>query len=165
MRAVEVLPKPIQRPHPPAWMAATSESAIDWAASRGFSILMDPHCTHAELGQKRRHYGEAMTAAGFAAEGRDIPMARLIAIADDAGRAAEIAARGAGWMIGSYVGPKGGISDPVKRYVDEVIIHGTWESVVDQILTLRETAQLNYLLCAPLSRESFTLLTTAFCRD
>ena len=113
-----MLPKPIQRPHPPVWMAATSESAIDWAASRGFSILMDPHCTHAELGQKRRHYGERMAAAGFAAEGRDIPMARLIAIADDAGRAAEIAARGAGWMVGSYVGPKGGVSDPVKRYVD-----------------------------------------------
>ena len=33
------------------------------------------------------------------------------------------------------------------------------QSVLDQILTLRETAQLNYLLCAPLSRESFTLLT------
>src|SRR5438270_3341998 len=26
---VEVLPKPMQRPHPPVWMAATSESAID----------------------------------------------------------------------------------------------------------------------------------------
>jgi len=157
--AVEVLPKPIQRPHPPIWMAATSESAIDWAASRGFSILMDPHCTHAELAQKRRHYGERMAAEGFAAEGRDIPMARLIAIADDAGRAAEIAARGAGWMVGSYVGPKSGISDPVQRYVADVILHGTWQSVLDQILSLRETAQLNYLLCAPLSRESFTLLT------
>ena len=41
---VEVLPKPMQQPHPPVWMAATSESAIDWAAGRGFSILMDPHC-------------------------------------------------------------------------------------------------------------------------
>src|SRR5438067_13881561 len=84
---VEVLPKPMQQPHPPVWMAATSESAIDWAASRGFSILMDPHCTHAELAQKRRHYGERMAAAGFSAEGRDIPMARLIAIADNAARA------------------------------------------------------------------------------
>ncbi|HEV2098232.1 MAG TPA: LLM class flavin-dependent oxidoreductase, partial [Stellaceae bacterium] len=34
---VEVLPKPTQRPHPPVWMAATSESAIEWAAGRGFS--------------------------------------------------------------------------------------------------------------------------------
>ena len=40
---IEVLPKPAQRPHPPAWMAASSEGAIEWAAGRGFSILMDPH--------------------------------------------------------------------------------------------------------------------------
>lgn len=167
--AVEVLPKPMQRPHPPIWMAATSESAIDWAASRGFSILMDPHCTHVELAQKRRHYGERMAAAGFSAEGRDIPMARLIAIADNAAHAAEIAARGAAWMVGSYVGPQHrpikneqsdiAISDPVARYVADVIIHGTWQAVLDQILSLSETAKLNYLLCAPLSQESFALLT------
>ncbi len=41
----------------------------------------------------------------------------------------------------------------------DVIIHGTSQSVLDQILSLRETAQLNYLLCAPLSQESFALLT------
>src|SRR6202453_1584318 len=43
---VEVLPRPLQAPHPPVWLAATSEGAVDWAAERGFSILMDPHCTH-----------------------------------------------------------------------------------------------------------------------
>src|ERR1700722_10034002 len=60
---VEVLPRPLQQPHPPVWMAATSEPAIDWAAGRGFSILMDPHCTRTELGEKRQRYGEQMAAA------------------------------------------------------------------------------------------------------
>src|SRR5438105_13431467 len=78
---IEVLPKPLQRPYPPTWMAATSEPAIDWAASRGFSILMDPHATLAELGAKRRHYAERLAQAGSSDEGRDIPMARLIALA------------------------------------------------------------------------------------
>ena len=155
---VEVLPKPQQPPHPPTWVAATSESAIDWAAGRGFSILMDPHCTHRELGDKRRHYGERLAAAGHADGGRDIPMARLIAVADTAERAAEVARRGAAWTVGSYIGAAGN-TDPVQRYVDEVIIHGTPESVLDQILGLKESAALNYLLCAPLSQESFTLLT------
>ena len=59
---VEVLPKPLQAPHPPVWMAATSEAAVDWAASRGFSILMDPHASMADLGAKRRRYGERMAA-------------------------------------------------------------------------------------------------------
>jgi alkanesulfonate monooxygenase SsuD/methylene tetrahydromethanopterin reductase-like flavin-dependent oxidoreductase (luciferase family) len=156
---VEVLPKPLQPPHPPTWVAATSESAIDWAAGRGFSILMDPHCTLAELGAKRRHYGERLAAAGHADGGRDIPMARLIAVAETAERAAEIARRGAAWTVGSYIGAGRGDADPVERYVSEVIIHGTPESVLDQILGLKETAALNYLLCAPLSQESFNLLT------
>jgi alkanesulfonate monooxygenase SsuD/methylene tetrahydromethanopterin reductase-like flavin-dependent oxidoreductase (luciferase family) len=157
---VEVLPRPLQQPHPPVWMAATSESAIDWAAAQGFSILMDPHCTRAELAAKRARYGERLAEAGHAAEGRDLPMARRIAVAETAERAAEIARRGAEWTVGSYLrggAPDGG--DPVERYVNEVILHGTPEGVVDQIQGLQETAQLNYLLCAPLSQESFTLLT------
>ena len=156
---VEVLPRPLQSPHPPVWMAATSEPAIDWAASRGFSILMDPHCTRTELGEKRRRYGEQMAAAGFSAAGRDIPMARLIAVAPTAERAAEVARRGAAWTVGSYIGGGRGDVDPVERYVNEVILHGTPESVLDQILALEDSASLNYLLCAPLSQESFALIT------
>ncbi len=49
--------------------------------------------------------------------------------------------------------------DPVRRYLDEVILHGTPEAVVDQILRLRDEIGLDYLLCAPLSHESFLLLT------
>jgi alkanesulfonate monooxygenase SsuD/methylene tetrahydromethanopterin reductase-like flavin-dependent oxidoreductase (luciferase family) len=155
---VEVLPKPLQQPHPPVWMAATSESAIDWAAGRGFSILMDPHCTHAELRAKRAYYRAQLAAAGFSDAGRDIPMARLIAVAPTAERAAEIARRGAAWTVGSYIGGNRD-ADPVQRYVNEVIIHGTPQSVLAQIQGLQETAAMNYLLCAPLSQESFTLLT------
>ena len=165
---VEVLPKPMQSP-PPVWTAATSEGAIDWAASRGFSILMDPHCTHVELGAKHRHYRERLVAAGFSPAGRDIPMARLIAIGETEERARKVARRGAEWMLGTYIGPKhagdaheqktySGV-DPAEVYVNEVIIHGTPESVRDQIEGLRESASLNYLLCAPLSQQSFSLLT------
>ncbi|HLK26886.1 MAG TPA: LLM class flavin-dependent oxidoreductase [Caulobacteraceae bacterium] len=167
---VELLPKPMQKPHPPVWMAATSEGAIDWAASKGFSILMDPHCTHAELASKRKRYGEQMRAAGFDDAPREIPMARLLAVSPSAERAEAIARRGAEWMLGSYIGPQHNpahtpspsavaATDPVARYVNDVIIHGTPDQVADRITELKETAQLNYLLCAPLSQDSFTLLT------
>ena len=46
-------------------MAATSETAIDWAASRGFSIPMDPHASMKDLGNKRRRYAQKLTEAGF----------------------------------------------------------------------------------------------------
>src|SRR5207248_5248833 len=45
---IEVLPKPLQKPHPPVWVAASSPDAMGWAASAGHSILMDPHATHVE---------------------------------------------------------------------------------------------------------------------
>jgi alkanesulfonate monooxygenase SsuD/methylene tetrahydromethanopterin reductase-like flavin-dependent oxidoreductase (luciferase family) len=166
---IEVLPKPAQRPHPPLWMAASSEGAIEWAAGRGFSILMDPHSSTAEVGRKRRLYAESLTAAGFSEAGRDIPVARLVALSRNAADAAAVARNGAQWIVDSYLGaqhrpvmqssftPEG--VDPVRRYLDEVILHGTPDAVVDQILRLRDEIGLDYLLCAPLSHETFMLLT------
>jgi alkanesulfonate monooxygenase SsuD/methylene tetrahydromethanopterin reductase-like flavin-dependent oxidoreductase (luciferase family) len=165
---VEILPKPTQKPLP-VWMAASSEPAIDWAAGRGFSILMDPHSSFAELAQKRRRYEAGLAAHGFSAAGRDIPMARFVALGETDAAAAEVARRGAGWLTASYAGPnhKAVVQetrdyrgrDPVDHYVDQVILHGTPDRVIDRIRALREAAGLDYLLCAPLSHESFLMLT------
>ena len=166
---IEILPKPMQRPHPPVWMAASSEDAIDWAAGRGFSILMDPHSSAAEIGRKRRRYAGRLAVAGYSEAGRDIPIARLVALANSAGAAAAVARNGAEWIVNSYLGaqhrpvmqanftPPG--VDPVQRYLDEVILHGTPDAVADQIVRLREEIGIDYLLCAPLSHETFMLLT------
>jgi alkanesulfonate monooxygenase SsuD/methylene tetrahydromethanopterin reductase-like flavin-dependent oxidoreductase (luciferase family) len=166
---IEVLPKPAQRPHPPVWMAASSEGAIEWAAGRGFSILMDPHSSSVEIGRKRRLYAERLTAAGFSEIGRDIPVARLVALGRSMADAAAVARNGAQWIVDSYLGAQhrpvmqSGFSpegvDPIRRYLDEVILHGTPEAVIDQILRLRDEIGLGYLLCAPLSHETFMLLT------
>jgi alkanesulfonate monooxygenase SsuD/methylene tetrahydromethanopterin reductase-like flavin-dependent oxidoreductase (luciferase family) len=165
---VEVLPKPLQHPHPPVWMAATSETAIDWAAGRGFSILMDPHASMTELGDKRRRYAERLTEAGFSEAGRDIPMARLMALAPTLTEAEAVARRGAQWLVDAYAGPQHqkalqmtrsyGGKEPVQHYVDDVIIHGTPDSVVDRIVRLKEEIGLDYLMCAPLSQQTFRLL-------
>jgi alkanesulfonate monooxygenase SsuD/methylene tetrahydromethanopterin reductase-like flavin-dependent oxidoreductase (luciferase family) len=167
---IEVLPKPLQRPHPPTWMAATSEPAIDWAAGRGFSILMDPHSSTKELGAKRRHYTKKLAEAGFSDQGRDIPMARLVALGPTTTQAEEIARRGAQWLVDSYAGPQHAHrktmhavrtydgKEPVQHYLDSVILHGTPEALVDQVARLKEEIGLNYLMCAPLSRDTFRLL-------
>ncbi len=166
---LEVLPKPMQRPHPPVWMAASSEGAIEWAAGRGFSILMDPHSSAPEIGRKRRLYAERLAASGFSMAGRDIPMARLVALAGNAGEAAAVARAGAEWIVDSYLDTRhrpvmqtsftpAGV-DPIRRYLDEVILHGTPDKIVDEISRLRDEIGLDYLLCAPLSHQSFLLLT------
>jgi alkanesulfonate monooxygenase SsuD/methylene tetrahydromethanopterin reductase-like flavin-dependent oxidoreductase (luciferase family) len=130
---------------------------------------MDPHSSGPEIVAKRRHYAEKLSVAGFCEAGRDIPIARLVAIADNPGKARHVARNGAEWILNSYLGaqhrPVMGSSftpvgvDPVRRYLDEVILHGTADKVLDDILGLREEIGLDYLLCAPLSHETFMLLS------
>ncbi|MCS5638347.1 MAG: LLM class flavin-dependent oxidoreductase [Myxococcota bacterium] len=170
---VEVPPKPKQDPHPPVWVAASSLPAIDWAGERGYTIMMDPHSRHADIAQKRKHYDEVLERNGHSSAGRDIPMARFIAVAETETQAEEVARQGAAWTVRSYVNPakapgfpkkhkmpfgKEG-EDPVQRYLDGVALYGTPESLVDQLLELREEMGLEYLLCAPLSHESFELFS------
>ena len=81
-------------------------------------------------------------------------MARLVALAGTAGEAAAVARSGAEWILNSYLGaqhkpvmegsftPVG--ADPVKRYLDEVILHGTPDKVGDEILRLRDEIGLDF---------------------
>jgi alkanesulfonate monooxygenase SsuD/methylene tetrahydromethanopterin reductase-like flavin-dependent oxidoreductase (luciferase family) len=174
-QGVEVLPKPVQKPRPPVWLAASSPEAIRRAAGGGFTIMMDPHSSHAEIARKRELYRVEIERAGSSMTGREIPMARLLAIAPTARAAEDTARRGARWLVDSYAGPQHqsmtgvvgfGVTadrplplDPVERYLDGVIVYGTPDAVVDEIARLREEMFLDYLLCAPLSHESFELFT------
>jgi alkanesulfonate monooxygenase SsuD/methylene tetrahydromethanopterin reductase-like flavin-dependent oxidoreductase (luciferase family) len=164
---VEVLPKPLQRPHPPTWVAATSDSAIAWAARRGLSILMDPHSTHAEIARKRESYRAQLEQHGHSFAGRTLPMARLIAIAPSDAQAEEVARRGARWTTASYVKAKslstfrgdGAELDPTEHYLNDVILHGSPAKIVDQLERLRGEMFLDYLMLAPLSEKTFELFT------
>ena len=166
---VELLPKPLQQPHPPTWVAATSPEAITWAGSAGHDILLDPHCSGSELAKKRALYHNRLAAAGHACEGREIPVARLIAVAESEQQAEEIAKQGVGWFFGSYGKPEimakgiGQVAKPAHDrfdyYMDEVILRGTPARLVDQIAKLQDEAGVDYLMCAPLSHESFELFT------
>jgi alkanesulfonate monooxygenase SsuD/methylene tetrahydromethanopterin reductase-like flavin-dependent oxidoreductase (luciferase family) len=173
---IEVLPKPMQQPHPPVWLAASSPEAVTRAAKGGYSIMMDPHSSHSEIARKRELYRTELLASGFSIDHRELPMARLLAVGKTEREAEEVARRGAQWIIDSYAGPQhqpsasvvgnafipapGGPNvDPVERYLKDVVIYGTPEAVVDQLQRLREEMFLSYLLCAPLSHESFMLFT------
>ncbi len=178
---VEVLPKPLQDPMP-VWLAATSLEALQWTAERGHSILMDPHATHAEISEKRAFYKTALEASGYSITGRDIPMARTLAMGTTQREAEEVGRNGAEYMFGTYLRKKANIrgtaagaqktvqvealdqslrdnADPVARYVQEIAICGTPEKVIDDIEEMRETLPLDYLMIAPLSHASFIMFT------
>lgn len=168
---VEVLPKPLQQPYPPTWMAAGSDPAALWAAQRGLSILMSPHTTFVENADMRELYREKLEQNGHTIEGRDIPMARFIAVADTDAEAAEIGRSGVEWLAAAYINPEKSAGAPqqsfmtmeskkvVERYMGSVVIHGSPESVIDQLERLKEEMYLDYLMCAPLSHSSFMTFT------
>lgn len=39
---VRIVPRPVQRPHPPLWTAAVSPETFDWAAREGLGVLAGP---------------------------------------------------------------------------------------------------------------------------
>jgi len=178
---VEVLPKPVQKPHPPVWLASSSAEAVQWAGENDFSIMLDPHSSHQKIAEKRRFYRDKLAESGFSDEGKEVPMARLLAVAETRSEAEAIARQGAVWTVGShekkglrpietqsrlnealFAAPRivgDGDSDPVERYMNDVIIYGTPDEVRDEIERLQEEMYLEYLLCAPLSHSSFILFT------
>ena len=157
-RDVEVLPKPLQDPMP-TWIASSSTDAIEWSASQGNAILMDPHSTHAEIHEKYTGYRTALAEHGRV-NNQDTPIARLLAIARTDEAAEAIARNGAQWTIESYGGPRQeSKAERIERYMNQVIIHGSPAKVVDQLKQLEEDIPLNYLLASILSHETFMLLT------
>ena len=167
---IEVLPKPRQQPMP-TWVASTSPDAVAWAATEGHAIMMDPHSTHAEISAKQAGYRQALATRGFP-QPRDLPVARLLAIAETDARAEAVARRGAEWTVASYLGPKSGAksaefgpmagldaAERVERYVNDVIIHGSPARVAERLQELNETMPLDYLLASILSHETFVRLT------
>jgi luciferase family oxidoreductase group 1 len=170
---VEVLPKPQQSPYPPTWLAAGSEGAIKWAGKRGYSIMLGPHATFAENQQHLQLYQQELSRHGFSCDGREVPIARFIAVAATDAEAEEVARSGTQFLTKTYMNA-GKATRPesqaqsvlvmderkkIERYIDSVVIHGTPEKVIDKLQQLEAEGQLHYLMCAPLSHSSFSLFT------
>ncbi len=170
---VEVLPKPLQAPHPPIWLAAGSEGAVRWAGKHGYRIMLGPHSTFAENAAHYELYLGERRAAGHPGDAGPVPMARFVAVADTDAEAARIAERGARWVGATYMNvskaTRPGCQDQavltmnegakLDRYLSSAVIHGCPQRVIDTINELRERMHLHYLMVAPLSRGSFLSFT------
>ena len=72
---VNVLPKPVQRPHPPIWVGATrSEETFRWAGENGFELMTIPfvHPTMDALRELTDIYRRALAQAGHEVAARQI---------------------------------------------------------------------------------------------
>ncbi len=95
--AVDVLPKPIQQPRIPTYIAAISPASCRWAATNGLPLLADQFSPFERLADGRKIYEEAFRRAGHA---RPLPEAvalRQVFVGRTREEAREIAIPGLLW--------------------------------------------------------------------
>ena len=78
---VKVATRPVQRPHPPIWVAANGNVPIRRAARWGYPWLINPHATVSMVAGQLEMYREALSEAGQPVP--SIPMMREAYVAKD----------------------------------------------------------------------------------
>ena len=59
-----VHPKPVQNPHPPLWVAASSQSSMDRIAKRGWNLLIGQGESFAKIGEQVNYFSSAVGELG-----------------------------------------------------------------------------------------------------
>lgn len=89
-----VEPPPVQRPHPPLWLAAGRPESLRKAAIDGYSLLLDQFATFDLILERLRIYREAVEAAGRNFDPMSVAVARnLTIVRNDDEREAAMARR------------------------------------------------------------------------
>jgi natural product biosynthesis luciferase-like monooxygenase protein len=95
-RGLRVLPRPVQRPHPPIWVGATATpESFRWAGEHGYGMMTIGHLHDvADLKERIALYREAYRAAGHPPEGEKVLGAYHTFVSRDAAQARAVGARG-----------------------------------------------------------------------
>src|SRR5579885_612636 len=80
---VVVEPPPMQRPHPPFWVAAGNPHTIARAGERGFNLILDQYAAPQTLAERIAVYRRAREAKGLAFDPMQVAVARQLYVARD----------------------------------------------------------------------------------
>jgi alkanesulfonate monooxygenase SsuD/methylene tetrahydromethanopterin reductase-like flavin-dependent oxidoreductase (luciferase family) len=90
---VTLLPKPLQRPHPPIHVAAVSPDTVEIYAARGIPILADPAATFRKIGKAAETWHTTAAANGVDSDTVELVAARSVYVAPTVAQAREDQAR------------------------------------------------------------------------
>lgn len=89
LESVAVAPKPVQKPHPPLWLAATSRPAVQRAAKMGYAHFRSPMEPLPLLKRVNQRYLEALHHHGQDPTQIERPLMREVFVAEDREKAWE----------------------------------------------------------------------------
>lgn len=90
---VTLMPRPLQRPHPPVHVAAVSPQTVRLSAVRGLPILADPSAPFRKIAAAAQTWRELATAHGYDADAAELVVSRSVYVAPSADQAREDQAR------------------------------------------------------------------------
>ena len=99
-----LMPKPLQKPHPPIWYGVSAAPSLRRAARRGSALLTSPRHELFELKEHFRIYDEAAAEAGTRVADR--PVIREVFVHESQEHAEELAAPGIEYLFRELYGAK-----------------------------------------------------------
>jgi natural product biosynthesis luciferase-like monooxygenase protein len=164
---VRVLPKPVQKPHPPIWAAAVSPESFERMGRAGLRVLSAPSITPpALMAQSYQAYRQAWEAAGHPPAALEIPALHFVYAGDSEARARREPEQSAMWYFRTIAQLITADSGTVPADYDfyararrhllavdyetlyrDVLLFGDPGRIVDRIARLRDELGVTYLLC------------------
>lgn len=167
VRDVAVLPKPLQKPHPPLWTAAVSPDTYTLAARRGLRLLTSPAFTPFDILRKNYDAYRAEWRAAHGADGGEIILNKIIHVADSSRQAREDLREPIQWFFRTQADliadPAGAPPDQYRFYrrvrenllslsdevaLDQAAIVGDPEEVADKIRAHADALDVTYFMGA-----------------
>ena len=154
-RVPRVLPstRPVQKPHPPIWIAANNDVAIRRAARWGYAWLVNPHATVPMVADQLSQYRTALQQANQPMP-QVLPMMRELYVAQDRETAylesqpyleAKYAAY-ASWGQDKALPGEESFTVPYRDLARDRFLLGSPDDVVQEILRYGDDLGVNYLI-------------------
>lgn len=167
---VEVRPKPLQKPHPPIWIAGLSDSTFERAGHMGYNLLCSPIFggTLPEAKEKIVSYRNALKSEGIDPASREVGALIMVYVGETTEQARAEFAEPVIWYFrtfGKFVAPKLG-QPAVEGYEsytsvrdmaasvewDALLEHGAVicgdaEFVTERLREVRDVVGIDHLLC------------------
>ncbi|MBI2525082.1 MAG: LLM class flavin-dependent oxidoreductase [Candidatus Rokubacteria bacterium] len=138
-----VTPKPVQMPHPPIWVGASSEESIKFAAKRGYSLLVSPIETFAEVKQASLIYAAALQEAGRDIADVEMTTIREVYVAESREAARRDVMEPLAQLYSRYVGRPVDFSE----LNEDRFIVGDPDEVLDKIKVYQSEADVRHIVC------------------
>jgi probable F420-dependent oxidoreductase len=146
------LPKPLQRPHPPIWVGANADRAVERAARLGDCWYIGPGVEIATVERQMELYRRALDAAGkpFPAE---LPMRREVFVAKTRAEAIRLCAPYLGAKYKAYhswgqelPADDSGFDQDFESLIGDRFLIGSPDEVAEQILAIHHRLGVNHLV-------------------